>query len=340
MISNCVLKKNEGIIDAYVKKQDSTSVAGATVYIKKGTQTLGFAPTDSQGKASIAITFTSANEQTFSVTATPPSSLTGAAPATETVNLATEGRQSVYPVFIVAPPDTQAPVIRNLVLRQLDNKKIIAYFTVNEVSQYFAEVIPPNVQQPITFGWAGIPDNGTAANGVLVYNNRQGAAGGTYKVKIKTKDNAGNVSESPMQDFAFVDVAYFNLRAESIAGNSAVLKWNKYPRAEEFAKYVIVKASQPTATTGQVIATITDVNTVSYSLNNLAQNTAHRYVLMTYNSSNNLLGEKAIADFRTSKTMPVIRGFEPNPPKQEVNKNITVAAQISDPDSQVKKSDF
>jgi hypothetical protein len=341
-INNCVLKRNEAIIDAYVKKQDSTPVAGATVTVKKGSQTVGAAATDSQGKVSIAVAFTNPDEQTFSVTATPPSSLGGADPATENTKLAVEGQQNVYLTFIVAPPpDTQAPVVSDVVFTQPNSNTIgISFKSNEEVSTDSLEYKFPNGQTKNT-SWYTYNSSlflGSVAAGYKTAISDSSLVAGAYQIRIKCKDRAGNQSESGPYNFTMFGDALWGLKSSAVTTNSITLSWNKCPLATDFAKYILAPA---TGSASFAPVEITNINQTSHTLTGLSPNTNYTINLSAQSKTAGwTLASKATLNVKTiapALLSPVIRGFEPNPIKQEVNKSITVTARITDSDSHIKK---
>jgi len=129
-----------------------------------------------------------------------------------------------------------------------------------------------------------------------------------------------------------------NLRVESVAGTTALVKWNKYPSAGTFGKYTVFKAANLTAMTGAVVSTIADINTTEYRINNLAGNTQYKYILIIYSPSNQALVGPVAVNFKTTATAPAISNFRILPETVEAGQNVTVSATLTDPDSQVKKA--
>lgn len=338
-LSNCVLRKNEGIIDIYVKKQDGASVPGAIVTVKKGSQILGATSTNSQGKVSMAVAFTSPQEQTLSVTATPPSSLSGADPAAETVKLAPEGRQSVYLNFIVAPPlDTQGPTVSNVSFSQPNGNTIGISFKSNEqVSTVSLEYKFPDghIKNTPWYVYNSSLFLGNVASGYTTGISDTSLVGGEYKIRIKCKDPMGNLSETSQYDCTMFGDTSWGLKTSAVTADSITLSWNKFPYATDFAKYVLTpeSGSAPFAA-----ADITNINQTSHKLTGLLPNKTYKISLNAQAKAGWPLAAKAVLSVKTTAPIaPTINSFEPAPQKQSVNKSIKVRAQISDDDSQIKK---
>lgn len=336
-MNNCVMKKTSATATAYVKKQDSTPVAGASVTVKDGSQVLGAGSTDSQGKAVININFSDTREHNLTVTATPPTGLTGAKPASENIKLAAEGSQDVYLAFIVAPPDTRAPVISDVNFNQPNSNTIgISFKSNEEVNTVSLEYKFPNGQTKNT-PWYTYNSSlflGNVAAGYKTAIGDTSIVGGVYKIRIRCKDKAGNQSESGQYDFTMFGDAVWGLKSTAVTTNSIALSWEKFPYTADFAKYTLTAASPKGGTTAEV----TDINQISRTLNGLVPNTNYTINLSAQSKAGQTLTAKATLNVWTGAlAAPVIRGFEPNPPRQEVNKNITVTAKITDSDSHVKK---
>ena len=341
-IDNCVLRKSAGMINVSVKKQDGSGVAGAQVAAKEGSVTKVSVLTDSQGNAGLMVNFSDNLSHDITVTATPPASLAGADPATENTKLAAEGQQNVYLTFIVAPPDTQGPVISDVNFTQPNSNTIgISFKSNEEVSTVSLEYKFPNGQIKNT-SWYTYNSSaflGSVAAGYKTMIGDTSIVGGTYTIRIKCKDRAGNQSESGPYNFTMFGDALWGFKSSAVGTNSITLSWNKYPHATDFAKYILAPATGSVATFAQV--EILNINQTSHTLTGLSPNTNYT---ITLNAQSQTAGwpltSKATLNVKTvapALPAPVIRGFEPNPIKQEVNKNITVTAQITDSDSQIKK---
>lgn len=339
--SNCVLKKNEGTIDVYVKKHDNTAVSGASIAVKKGSQTIATASTNSQGKASINVNFTNANEQSFVVTATPPSSLSGASAVSETMQLAPEGKQSVYLSFIIAPPpDTQGPVISNVSFKQPSKDKIEVSFKANEqVSTVSLEYKFPNGQIKNT-SWYTYNSSlflGNVSGGYTTAIGDSSLTEGQYKIRLKCKDSSGNLTETNQYDFTMFGGTLWNLKASKITADSITLSWTKFPNSADFVKYTITPESGSAAFTAVDIA---NINQTSHTFSGLQPGKTYKFgITAISNTAGWPLTVKGLLNVGTTAlASPIISSFTLTPKtQQEANQTIKITAKITDSDSMVKK---
>jgi hypothetical protein len=327
------MKKTAATLTAYVKKQDSTAVAGATVTVKEGSQTLSTATTDSQGKATITLNFSNTQEHNLSVTATPPTSLAGADPATENTKLTVEGQQNVYLAFIVAPPDTQGPAISGLTVTQTGIRTLHVTYNTNEdalATVYFTKP-PQTTVSPSPLQWTTTYSKSYAGDIQLVNT-------GTYRIKGKAKDRLGNESDSNSVDYVFAGYTRCNPKVSAVTKNSATVTWDKYPYASDFKSYQLTLYVCSPGTniiigSALVDTPITAIATTSYNFTNL---TVGKYYEAKIYVLSSVQGSLETVAFTTPSDPPQISNVSVTPAIAALGQNVKIAALITDADTPIR----
>ena len=337
-IPDCILQSGLTMLNITVKNQSGAAVNGAAVSIKEASAVMANLTANAQGKVSWTHSYTeNTQEHKLTITATPPASAK-LLPASIGVNVVGGSQQDIDVMCIpVPPPDTQAPVISDVNFNQPNSNTIgISFKSNEEVNTVSLEYKFPNGQTKNT-PWYTYNSSlflGNVAAGYKTAIGDTSIVGGVYKIRIRCKDKAGNQSESGQYDFTMFGDAVWGLKSTAVTTNSIALSWEKFPYTADFAKYTLTAAS----TKGGTTAEITDINQISRTLTGLVPNTNYTINLGAQSKAGQMLAAKATLNVWTGAlAAPVIRGFEPSPKGQEVNKNITVTAKITDSDSHVKK---
>ncbi|HOX54558.1 MAG TPA: zinc dependent phospholipase C family protein [Candidatus Omnitrophota bacterium] len=168
----------------------------------------------------------------------------------------------IYPVttqMLVKPP-----TISNAKISQFNSETIEVVFSVDrQISSAALEYYTPSSQLKTT-SW--IPDRDLHANTGTAYGisiHQINLPAGLYKIKIKVLDQNGTETQTALHDFVlFGSSIDWNFTATHGANNTYVLTWNKYPRSEEFQKYVLEKGDQIPSATTTVRATSYDADQI------------------------------------------------------------------------------
>ncbi len=311
-------------------KSGSSPVAGASVKLKNPSGTvLKSENTNSSGVVNIQHTFTSVPAPAvYSVEITPASG-SKVMPSVEYIGLE-PGLNANYTFQCVS--DNTPPQISNISFQQV-NGNINAGFASSELGKYMTEITYPS-NQTVAGPWTDFGTNITEVSNKTIVTN---AVSGTYKIRVKVRDNYGNETASPFTDVVIFNASTIQLNTGNITTNSAELQWTKYPESN-FGKYIIYKATSASATTGTKVTEISSVATTKFTLNNLASNSQFFYLLKIYDNSGTIIGSDQNpikVSFSTTSTPPVISGSKITPTNVSVNEAVKITASISDKDSKI-----
>jgi hypothetical protein len=330
---NATLESAIATLTITVKQPGGAALNNVSVKVKEGA-VLASLTTNAQGKAVFTYNFGDNNSQyhSLTITAEKTGSSLKIAPNSTTTSMKGGTTQSIDISCLV---DTSSPVLSNVSFKQTTTY-ILAAFTTSEQGEYSVEVKYPSGQTSTTIPWSAVTSN--TVPGRVVANLADGiGTGGLCKINIKFRDAAGNEAQTGWIDFYFMTSTTWNLKASAVNADTALLSWSKYPRPAEFTKYEIVKTITLTGTGGDVVATLTDLNTTTYRITGLQPNTDYRYLLRSPGAEG--LPVAATINFKTLNALgqaPVITNFTVTPAACALNEDVNVAALISDPDSNIE----
>jgi len=205
------------------------------------TSELGRATTDAQGNATITYNRATIPTSTpLSIEVTPPQ---GSKAIGNTFSGLSYNLGQPTSIDVNCDVNITAPVISNFTLTQVGQNDIWMSFATDKPIVYSFEVKNPdnqtvNVNYPTTYYAFQMV---TSMSGISCVGGGTPPAG-TYKIRLKVKDAQDNESDTGYVDFVLFKDSSWGFKVKSFTTNSAVLAWNKFPRASEFSKYEIVKA--------------------------------------------------------------------------------------------------
>jgi len=331
-VENCVLENAVATINFVVKTQSGSAIRNATLVIKEGSAQRGTLTTNSQGKATFTHNFNdnNANRHNLTVAVQPPAS-TNILPATTNVSIIGGAQRNLE---INCLQDTQGPIISDVTFTQINVGHIQVSIRLNdETATSSLEYKMPAGQTKTT---DGVP---TVVGGVHYhyFNIQENTTNlGVYKIKVRAEDSFGNETETDFTDFTLFGGSLWNLKADSVTRNSAVLSWNKYPYSQGFGKYLLTTIAGGIGNKNSL--TITNINTTSYTVRNLTPNTTYiARIFAKPASGSGYLATFESINFKTQSSPPVINNFGITPAKPALNQQIQVAAQVTDPDTNIKE---
>jgi len=269
--------------------------------------------TDAQGEATAEISFVDSGAKQFKITVLESAALKIRNTIT-TVSLEPGISQDV---LINCDVDSQAPTISEFVITQKNNENGLSIsLEFSEVAKYAVDYYKPDntlVEGP----WSNSYTNRT----FYTISGTENPAG-LYRIKVKIKDGLDNISETDFVDFVFFRDVSLCVSVSNITSNSAELHWNSYPR-DNFGKYKINNNIE-----------ITDRDTTSYVLSNLAPHTGNSYTVTVYNNYGSQITKSTIASSVAFTTLPaeaIISDFIVSPSFVELGGQVNITAQLTDP---------
>jgi hypothetical protein len=304
--------------------------------VKEGGTQKGSVTTNAQGLATFACNFNdnNANEHNLAFELQPP---TGSKIMAASTRLPVIGG-SVQKLDMTAVEDLQGPAIANLVLKQIGAHNIDATFSLNDATATSSLAYEDPKGRAGATDWnsgSGNQTDPTSFHHIILQGNNLDP--GRYKIKVKAKDARGNITEGPFVEFTLFGESLWNLHATNVGQNSALLRWNRFPAANEasfnkFGKYVLKVGNQTPIE-------ITNADTTSCAVQNLSANTTYNasiHVVMA--GSSGYLTVPGTASFQTLSSPPVISNLTVQPSVSPMKENIQVRATLADADTNVKKA--
>ena len=299
---------------------------GATLRAISVSWEMGTATTDAQGNAAITLNRATIPTVTpLDIEVTPPQ---GSKAIAKTFSGNSYNLGQPTTIDLNCEVDVSGPVITSFTRTQYGQNGIQVSFTTNEPVVYALEIKKPD-NQILSANYPASYTPEQMATSVSGITFTVVGDSGIYKVRLKVKDAQGNETDSGYLDFAIFNDSSWGFKIKSMAVNSAVLIWNKFPRLAEFSKYQILKD-------GNIIGTLTDIDTTEYSVTGLNANTSYTYALRCINKGNVAIGSGASFTFVTGSLRPEIKQFLVTPKSAALSEDLLVSAAITDTDSNIK----
>jgi len=333
---NCILPSAIATVNITAKTQSGAPVSGATILVKEGGTQKGSISTNAQGLATFACNFNdnNANEHNLTFELQPP---TGSKIMAVATRLPVIGG-SVQKLDLTAVEDTQGPQVSNFAVKQIGAHNICATFSLNDRTATSSLAYEDPKGRTGATDWSsgsGNQTDPTSFHQAILQGNSIDP--GRYKIQVKAKDARGNITEGPFVEFTLFGESLWNLHATNVRQNSAVLRWNRFPAANEasfnkFGKYVLKVGNQTPIE-------ITNADTTSYTVQNLSANTTYNasiHVVMA--GSSGYLTVPGTASFQTRSSPPAVSNLTVQPSVSPMKEDIQVTATIADADTNVKKA--